>query len=297
MTKHDVENQFEVSLNGMFSLQYKDAPGTSNKGYHIHRHYELLLCLSDDMFLNLGEQRNFSISANTLLLFNNMDLHYFGTRHPGGENKRYVMYFEPSYIGYLSTAHVNLLECFLFRPFENSQILKLTAKQSLDLQKRFDEILYIQNQSDEECYGKELHLQLMVAELLLTVNTQYHQFYHLNTAPSVRNRKVVYDTIEYINHNYEDEISLDFLSKKFFVNKYSLCEMFRNVVGSTPNQYLINCRIMKAKELLIAGETVDSVCGKAGFGSLSHFSRIFKEKVGQSPKQYQLSMNNFARLK
>ena len=54
---------------------------------------------------------------------------------------------------------------------------------------------------------------------------------------------------------------------------------------------------MKAKELLIAGETVDSVCGKAGFGSLSHFSRIFKEKVGQSPKQYQLSMNNFARLK
>ena len=281
------EQQYEVSLSGTFSLQYKDTPGTSNMGYHIHRHYELLLCLSDDMFLNLGEQYSYSISANTLLLFNNMDLHYYGTKVAGAENKRYVMYFEPSYVGYLSTAHVNLLECFLFRPFESSQILKLTKDQSSSLQKRFDQIINVQNQPEEKCYGKELHLQLLVAELLLTVNTWYHETYHLSTTPSVRNRKVVYEIIDYINHNYEEEITLDFLSKQFFINKYSLCEMFRNVVGSSPNQYLINCRIMKAKELLISGESVDSVCGKAGFRNLSHFSRIFKEKVGQSPKKYQ----------
>ena len=288
------EQQFEVSLSGTFSLQYKDTPGTSNRGYHIHRHYELLLCLSDNMFLNLGEQHSYTISANTLLLFNNMDLHYYGTKVAGAENRRYVMYFEPSYVGYLSTAHVNLLECFLFRPLENSQILKLTEEQSASLQKRFDQIISIQNQPEEECYGKELHLQLLAAELLLTVNTWYHQTYHLNAAPRVRNRKVVYEIIDYINHNYEEEITLDFLSKKFFINKYSLCEMFRNVVGSSPNQYLINCRIMKAKELLISGESVDSVCGKAGFRNLSHFSRIFKEKVGQSPKKYQMAMISFS---
>ena len=288
------EQQYEVSLTGTFSLQYKDTPGTSNKGYHIHRHYELLLCLSDNMFLNLGEQHSYTISANTLLLFNNMDLHYYGTKVAGAENRRYVMYFEPSYVGYLSTAHVNLLECFLFRPLENSQILKLTEEQSKSLQKRFDQIISVESQPEEECYGKELHLQLLAAELLLTVNTWYHQTYHLSAAPSVRNRKVVYEVIDYINHNYEEEITLDFLSKKFFINKYSLCEMFRNVVGSSPNQYLINCRIMKAKELLISGESVDSVCGKAGFRNLSHFSRIFKEKVGQSPKKYQMAMISFS---
>ena len=288
------EQQYEVSLSGTFSLQYKDSPGTSNMGYHIHRHYELLLCLSDDMFLNLGEQHSYSISANTLLLFNNMDLHYYGTKVAGAENRRYVMYFEPSYVGYLSTAHVNLLECFLFRPLENSQILKLTEEQSASLQKRFDEIISVQNQPEEKCYGKELHLQLLVAELLLTVNTWYHETYHLSAAPSVRNRKAVYEIIDYINHNYEEEITLDSLSKQFFINKYSLCEMFRNVVGNSPNQYLINCRIMKAKELLISGESVDSVCGKAGFRNLSHSSRIFKEKVGQSPKKYQMAMISFS---
>ena len=51
---------------------------------------------------------------------------------------------------------------------------------------------------------------------------------------------------------------------------------------------------MKAKELLISGESVDSVCGKSGFRNLSHFSRIFKEKVGQSPKKYQMAMNSFS---
>ena len=287
--------QYKVSLSEAFSIQYKDAPGTSNKGYHVHSHYELLLCLSDNMFLNLGEQDSHSVSANTLMLFNNMDLHYFGTKIAGAENRRYVMYFEPSFVGYLSTANVNLLECFLLRPYENSQILKLTQEQADDLCKRFDRIISIQNMSEEECYGKELHLQLLVAELLLTVNTWYHQMYHLSTTLKVRNRKALYDIIEYINHNYEEEITLDSLSKKFYINKYSLCELFRNAVGTTPAQYLINCRIMKAKELLIAGESVDSVCGKAGFRNLSHFSRIFKEKVGQSPKKYQMSMSRFAK--
>lgn len=288
------EQQYEVSLSGTFSLQYKDTPGTSNMGYHIHRHYELLLCLSDNMFLNLGEQHSYTINANTLLLFNNMDLHYYGTKVAGAENRRYVMYFEPSYVGYLSTTHVNLLECFLFRPLENSQILKLTEEQSASLQKRFDQIISVQNQPEEKSYGKELHLPLLVAELLLTVNTWYHETYHLSTTPGVRNRKVVYDIIDYINHNYEEEITLDFLSKKFFINKYSLCELFKNVAGSSPNQYLINCRIMKAKELLISGESVDSVCGKAGFSNLSHFSRIFKQKVGLSPKKYQMAMISFS---
>ena len=54
-------------------------------------------------------------------------------------------------------------------------------------------------------------------------------------------------------------------------------------------QYLINCRLMKARELLLNGMAVEEVCGRVGYRNLSHFSRAFKSKVGVSPKQYQMS--------
>ena len=72
--------------------------------------YELLLCLSDGMFLTVdGEEHE--IRKNTLLIFNSVDLHQFGTKEPEGENKRYVLYFDPSYVDYLSSERVSLLEC------------------------------------------------------------------------------------------------------------------------------------------------------------------------------------------
>ena len=62
--------------------------------------------------------------------------------------------------------------------------------------------------------------------------------------------------------------------------------------GTTPNQYIINCRVQKAKELLLNGASVERACAESGFNNLSHFSRIFKSKVGQSPKQYQKDQRN-----
>ncbi|MCA5962728.1 helix-turn-helix transcriptional regulator [Blautia sp. RD014234] len=56
------------------------------------------------------------------------------------------------------------------------------------------------------------------------------------------------------------------------------------MTGTSPNQYLIRCRIIKAKELLLQGFSVESVCMMTGYNSLPHFSRSFKSQTGISPK-------------
>ncbi len=282
--------QYHEKLENVFSLEYKDTPGTSNQGFHIHDQYEILLCLSDQMFCRVDKDR-YDIGPDTLMLFNNMDLHFFGTKQTGAENRRYVLYFEPAYIAYLSSGRVNLLDCFLYRPFPDSWLLPLTREQTAGLCGQMDALLMLKDKPEEECYGKELRMQLLLAEILLNVNAMYRSCHQLTNHADTKSHDRVYDIITYIHSNYSEDLSLDLLAQRFFINKFSLCELFREVVGTTPNQYIIHCRISKAKELLMHGHGVESVCAKVGFNNLSHFSRTFKNKVGASPKQYQKSMH------
>lgn len=273
-------------LNSDFEAAFKDSPGTANPLPHLHDQYEILLCLSDDMFCKVNDTQH-NVDRNTLMLFNNMDLHHFGTVQYKADNHRYVVNFKPEYLDNLITCQTDLYSCFLFRPFDSGHILSLTNQQSLELQRQFEKILDLQRTDSGECYDKELYIHLLLAEILLNINGIYRKRYHISGSDRTAKQRRIYEIIDYIHNNYSSEISLDFLAKEFFVNKYNLCKTFREVTGVTFNQYLINWRITKAKQFLLSGESVDWVCAESGFNDLSHFSRTFKNKVGVSPKQFQ----------
>lgn len=273
-----------------FSVEKKTSYGKQNSLPHIHDQYELLFCLSDNMCFDVDSgsgTEHHLIQKNTLLLINNMDRHYFYPAKESGENIRYVVYFDPAYIDSLSTDEISLLDCFLFRPFPSAQILAVSPEQSQFLQQLLDKILNIDQRPAEAFYGKSLYLRLLLAELLLNVNSFYRAEHHI-ASPSASNKyRSVYAIINYIHTNYSEELTLDALSAQFFMNKFYLCEVFKKVTGMSPNQYIINCRLMRAKELLLDGYSVEDACARSGFNNMSHFSRTFKNKVGMNPKQYQ----------
>lgn len=273
-----------------FFIQKKTTSGRENSMPHIHDQYELLLCLSDHMCFDVDSgsgTEHHLIQKNTLLLINNMDRHYFYPAEEAGENIRYVVYFDPAYIDSLSTDEVSLLDCFLFRPFSSAQVLRVSEEQSQFLQQLLDKILDIDRRPAETFYGKSLYLRLLLAELLLNVNSFYRAEHHIASPSASSKYRSVYAIINYIHTNYSEELALDALSAQFFMNKFYLCEVFKKVTGMSPNQYIINCRLMRAKELLLDGYSVEDACARSGFNNMSHFSRTFKNKVGMNPKQYQ----------
>ena len=55
----------------------------------------------------------------------------------------------------------------------------------------------------------------------------------------------------------------------------------------SPNQYHLDLRLTKAKELLISTNlTINQIAGQTGFDSLFYFSRVFKKKNNMSPKGF-----------
>jgi len=69
---------------------------------------------------------------------------------------------------------------------------------------------------------------------------------------------------------------------------YSLFRnLFKQVTGMAPCQYLIQLRIEKAKELLcLPDRSIKQIAALTGFTSAYYFARLFKEKTGLSPSHY-----------
>nr|WP_261845222.1 AraC family transcriptional regulator [Aliamphritea ceti] len=92
---------------------------------------------------------------------------------------------------------------------------------------------------------------------------------------------------DFIHDNIHADMSLDEISQQSCLSKYHFLRMFRQQFGITPHQYLLNCRINRAREDLESGIALDDVVFTYGFSDLSHFNRRFKPVFGMTPRQYQ----------
>ncbi|WP_460934793.1 helix-turn-helix domain-containing protein [Spirosoma humi] len=91
----------------------------------------------------------------------------------------------------------------------------------------------------------------------------------------------------FINNNFDNELTLGKLSHNCFTSKFHLLRLFKRYYGLTPTQYLIGKRIEEAKDCLRKGMTVTDTCYRVGFGTPSSFSTLFKQRIGQSPIEFQ----------
>jgi AraC-like DNA-binding protein len=92
---------------------------------------------------------------------------------------------------------------------------------------------------------------------------------------------------EYIHEHQTEEISLGQVAKAVNTSTFYFCKMFKKVVGINYTEYLSRIRIEKSKNLLLNPNLrVSEIAFEVGFQSLTHFNRVFKKILGQSPTQY-----------
>ena len=97
----------------------------------------------------------------------------------------------------------------------------------------------------------------------------------------------------YIDKHFSESINLDKIAGKALVSKFHFIRVFKKYYGRTPNQYLQEVRIEKAKSLLQKGNSIDEVCNAIGFLSKTSFIRLFKKLTGLTPMTYQNKKSNF----
>lgn len=94
----------------------------------------------------------------------------------------------------------------------------------------------------------------------------------------------------YIQENYQKDLSLDEVSRKMDLSPYYFSKLFKEETGSNFVEYVTNLRIGKAKELLGKdGMSMKEICASVGYSDPNYFSRIFKKNTGVTPTEYRES--------
>lgn len=101
---------------------------------------------------------------------------------------------------------------------------------------------------------------------------------------------------EMIEAHLDAQISLKALAEECRLSVSHFTKTFRQTVGQTPHQWLMDRRIDRAQGLLLSGNlSLSTVAANCGFSDQSHFTRAFAKRVGASPGAWRRSRHAEAR--
>lgn len=255
------------------------------KGFHLHDMYEIYITLSDNLKFML-DNNIFYVPKGSIFGLHPHVPHM--TAVPEGIwFERYVIHISENYIQEINVFdQYNLFEFFDCHEENTVSHIQLNKNEIADIQVLLEKAM---KNLKNDFYGVEVLRKTSMIEILLFL-LRVKKEKKLQEMPSVedKNASRVEKIINFINRNLENELSLDILSKEFYVSKFFLSRIFKEYCGTTPNQFITSRRIFKACELLQENIPVFMVCEEVGFSDYSHFIRTFKKYVGISPKQYAL---------
>ena len=100
-------------------------------------------------------------------------------------------------------------------------------------------------------------------------------------------RRRAVDAALWIDAHAHETIDLEDAATEAGLSPFHFLRVFANVLGVTPHQYLVRCRLRRAASLLAGGErSITDVALDVGFGDLSNFVRTFRRAAGVSPGRF-----------
>ncbi len=128
---------------------------------------------------------------------------------------------------------------------------------------------------------RKLRFKILILSLFEKIIYQSQQNY------SNKKYDKVLKSINYINSNFKEKISIENLSKLSGYSEFHFIRVFEKCTNKTPTEYINNCRLKHAKKLLVeTDDNMESIAEKCGFNSYSYFSKIFKNNFSLSPNTY-----------
>lgn len=272
MQKNEKANyQYSNVLNGLEIVDAQYEKQTFSK--HVHEGYTIGI-------IEQGAQRFYRSGANhvasqdSIILVNADDVHTGEAATEGGWKYRAL---------YPTVAHFNMVSQDLL----GDGSLTPYFKDSVITDKRIAaQLKLIFNQIDQG--ASKLLIETLLYSTLLQLASQYGR--HTSVPPDKQlDKNKLMLAKDFLDAYPDVNTSLEKLATIAGCSKYHFIRQFSKVFGITPHAYQIQARLIKAKKLLRAGNSISDTATSCGFHDQSHFNRHFKKALGATPKQFQNS--------
>ena len=250
---------------------------------HHHDFYEIYMLLRGSVSYTV-ENRIFHMRAGDLMLISPLELHQARVDSNDEPYERIVLWVYRGYLESLSSPHTSLTRCFDTSVPGHLNLLRLPGAAGASLRQLLERLRNLYGRQD---YGSDLLAKSCLVELMVELNRAADgRSSGRVSAEDCASDRVVDAVLAYINEHYSEPLSLDLLAEKFFISKYHLLRKFDAQVGTTVHRYILQKRLLIAKQLLVGGVAPSEACTYCGFGDYANFYRAFKAEYGQTPRQY-----------
>ena len=278
---HSFTTRQKMSRNTFEIFHYKDET-IQEVALHHHDFFEIYFFVSGNVSYNI-ESHSYRLSPGDILLISPHELHQ-PIFSPEKQNyERYVLWINAGFFQQFRTAGADVTRCFDIRNPEHTNMVRPDGVTRELMTYLVQQLL---REQDSEEFAADMCCLSLLAQLLILVNRMA-----LRAGQAPENREntdsTVYRILTYINEHYNDDLNLDFLANKFFISKYHLSREFGRVVGTSVHRYILQKRLIMARQMMAAGRPTSEVYQHCGFGDYSNFYRAFKKEYQMSPREYQ----------
>ena len=271
--QHMVNPKLEV-------YHYRDAY-LNDVALHHHDFYEVYYFLNGNVNYII-EGRTYRLSPGDLLLISPLELHQPLILPEKHAYERIVLWMNKQFVEQFGSEGVSLTRCFDVSNPNHTNLLRLNSQQRQRIGSLLKRML---DETRNDDYGRELVLTALMTEFLVEVN-RINANRDDQPEQESRSAPLVAEVLDYINEHYHEHLTLDNLAAHFFVSKYHLLHEFNRHVGTSVYRYIIQRRLIIARQMLADGIAPTDVYHQCGFGDYANFYRTFKAEYHMSPKDY-----------
>ena len=256
--------------------------------YHHHDFSKIVILIDGDLTYYI-EGKAYILKPWDILFVNKNEIHK-PVVNPDKYYERIVIWLNPDFMAKYAQGNNNLLKCFEVAIKNNYNLLRLNMK-SIDIIKNL--IQDIQNCNNSNEFGSEILKESLFVQLMVLMNRLFLNSDKNRDIEDIQYDKTIEGVLNYINFNLENDLSIDTIASEFFISKYYLMRKFKNQIGSSIHNYVVQKRLILARSLISDGLSMSSVCSRCGFNDYSSFVRAFKKVYGVSPSNYNPTIHNF----
>ncbi len=280
--KNDYQTRQHM-VNQDYELFYYKDQQMKNVSLHHHDFFEVYFFLDGEVYYQI-EGRNYHLSPGDILLVNHKELHQALIENKDHYYERYVLWINKEYLKELSTKETDLTRCFL------DSHKKTLIRTSLENQQLVRSILDKLRQLDHyKGIGQDLLPTIYMTELLVALNQMSFRKEEI-LEPQGKKNQLIESLMVYINEHLEEELKIDDLADAFYISKFHLSREFKKYTGTTLYRYVVQKRLILAKDLILEGHPITTVFSRCGFGDYSNFFRAFKNEYAMTPKEFLKTM-------